>query len=184
MRNPARVRALIGMLRALLAAPALLALAACASTPPIPATAPAPAAQPVFDPLTFFTGKLVGEGRLSKVFSSTVSTLVDSTGHMEGDTLHLVQRVKEGDKPERTREWTMRAVGPGRYRGTLTDAQGPVTVETHGNRLHIAFTMKGGFPTEQWLTLSADGTRAYNTMKVRKLGVTVAVLSENIRRVE
>ncbi len=107
---------------------------------------------------------------------------VVSDGTVEDGTLHLVQTVQEGGKPPRQRTWTMRETSPGHYRGTLSDARGAVTGEAEGNRLHLSFTMKGGFPTEQWLTLSPDGHRAHNVMKVRKLGLTVGVLVEDIRK--
>ena len=160
-----------------------LALAGCAHTPRIAATPIAPAAQPTFDVFAFFSGSSEGEGRLSKAFSGTVRTQVESSGKVRDGALHLTQRIREGDKPLRTREWVIRRDGPGHYTGTLTDAEGPVTGEVEGNRLHIAFTMKGGLPTDQWLTLSPDGMRAYNVMKVRKFGLTVAVLSEDIRKI-
>lgn len=168
-----------------LAAPllALALLPGCAATPPV-AFAPVPAAaKPVFDPLAFFSGRLVGEGSLKKAFSATETTRVESTGYMKGGVLHLVQQVHEGAKPVKTREWTIRRAGPNRYEGTLSSADGPVTGEVEGNRLHLAFTMDG-MPTEQWLTLSPDGRSAYNTMKVHKLGMTVAVLAEDIRKVD
>lgn len=159
-----------------------LALAGCAHTPRIAAAPIAPAPQPVFDVIAFFSGHSEGEGRLSKVFSGTERTQVRSFGKVEGGALHLTQIIREGDKPQRTREWVIRKDGTNHFTGTLTDAEGPVTGEVDGNRLHLSFTMKGGFPTEQWLALSHDGQRAYNVMKVRKFGVTVAVLSEDIRK--
>jgi hypothetical protein len=48
----------------------------------------------------------------------------------------------------------------------------------------LTFPIKDGFRVEQVLTLSADGQRAYNVLKVRRMGVVVAVLAEDIRRVE
>ncbi|HEY7805840.1 MAG TPA: DUF3833 family protein [Croceibacterium sp.] len=163
---------------------ALAALSACAGAPRLDAPPIAAAAQPRFDALAFFTGRSEGLGRLSKVFSRTVPTRVESEGRVVGGVLHLTQVVQEGNKPARTREWAIREDRPGHYTGTLTEAAGAVTGETVGNRLHLAFRLKsGGLPVEQWLTLSPDGLRAYNVLTVRKLGVTVAVLSEDIRRI-
>ena len=159
-----------------------LALAGCAHTPRIAATPIAPASEPTFDVFAFFDGRSEGEGRLSKVFSGSERTQVNSFGKVEDGVLHLTQTIREGDKPQRKREWVIRKDGPNHYTGTLTDAEGPVTGEVEGNRLHLSFTMKGGFPTEQWLTLSNGRDRAYNVMKVRKFGITVAVLSEDIRK--
>ena len=161
----------------------LLALTACASAPQLDAAPIAAAAQPRFDAMAFFTGRTEGKGRLSKVFSSSAATLVEGRGTIEGGVLHLVQQVHEGKKPMRTREWAIREDRPGHYTGTLSDATSAVTGETEGNRLHLAFTIKGGLPVEQWLTVSPDGQRAYNVLTVRKYGLTVAVLSEEIRRI-
>ena len=162
----------------------LLALGACGLTPRGGGQEFPAAAAPRFDPMAFFTGRLKGEGRLNKLFSAATAVRVDSTGHVEDGVLHLAQVIHEGEKPARRREWTMREVSPGRYRGALDDAVGPVTLEATGNRLHIAFTMKGGLPVEQWLTLSPDGRTANNILKVRKFGLTVAVLSETIRKAD
>jgi uncharacterized protein DUF3833 len=164
---------------------ALAALSACVHAPRLAARPIAAAAQPRFDARRFFSGRSEGTGRLSKVFSRPVPTRVESEGRVVAGVLHLRQVVHEGDKPARTREWAIREDRPGHYSGTLTDAAGAVTGESVGNRLHLAFRLKkGGLPVEQWLTLSPDGKRAYNVLKVRKFGLTVAVLSEDIRRAD
>ena len=173
----------LAKLACLLIAPALLALSACAAASPLDAQAVAPAARPRFDAIAFFSGRTEGRGKLDTILSGTVDTLVEGRGSVRNGTLRLVQTVHEGVKPVKLRTWTIAEVAPGRYAGTLSDAEGAVTGETNGNRLHLAFVMEGGLPTEQDLTLSADGQRATNVMTVRKLGVTVAVLTEEIRRV-
>jgi hypothetical protein len=160
----------------LLAVPLLLA--GCVSSPRL---AP-PAPRPAFSALAFFDGPTQGVGRLKKVFSGVEPTLVEGNGHIEGDTLVLDQTVREGDKRPSHREWRIREISPGRYAGMLTDAIGPVTGEAVGDRLHLAFTMKGGLPTQQWLTLAPDGRSAHNIMVVKKLGLTIAVLDETIRK--
>ena len=164
--------------------PAAALLAACATLPPIATPPVAQAEQPRFDPLVFFEGRLVGEGRLDTLLSGTVPVRVESAGRVEGGVLRLTQTIHEGDKPPRTREWTMRRAGPGRITGTLTDAEGPVAGTIEGNRLHLSFPMEDGLQAEQTLTLAPDGRSASNAMKVRMMGVTVAALSETIRKVE
>jgi hypothetical protein len=77
----------------------------------------------------------------------------------------------------------MRSLGDGRYEASLTDADGPVEIWTSGNTLNIRFTMDGNYTVRQRLTLSADGQRATNAMRVDLLGATVAVLSEVIDKV-
>ncbi|MGN6376148.1 MAG: DUF3833 family protein [Sphingomonas sp.] len=159
---------------------AFLALSACVGTPQIETPAPAPR----FDPLSFFSGRTLGTGKLRKILYGVETTRVYGTGRIEGGMLILDQRVEEGDKPAKHRTWRIREDSRGHYRGTLTDASGAVTGETRGNRLHLAFTLKGGLPTEQWLTLAADGRSAHNIMVVKKLGLRVAVLDEHIRKVD
>jgi hypothetical protein len=96
--------------------------------------------------------------------------------------LVIDQVVTEGDKPPRSRQWRIHEVAPGRYEGTLSDAISPVEGRVDGNRLTLRFTIKGGFKVQQDVTLSPDGRRADNLMTVSTLGVTVAVLAEDIRR--
>jgi hypothetical protein len=173
---------------------AALALAGCVATPPL-AVPVALAEAPRFDPFTFFLGQSRGEGTLAKALSDPVPIRVESSGRIEVETrpgslwaepprrvLVLDQVVREGEKPPRKRQWRLIEVAPGRYEGTLSDAISPVSARSEGNRLIITFTMKGGFPVRQELTLAPDGTRAANVMRVSKLGVTVAVLSEDIVR--
>lgn len=182
--------------RPALLAPLALALVACVSAPEsIAPAAAAPAEAPRFDPFVFFVGESRGEGVLNKALSDPVPVRVESRGRIvversreaawaapERRVLVLDQTIREGEKPPRTRQWRLTEIAPGRYEGTLTDAIGPVRGRTQGNRLVLGFTMKGSFPVRQELTLSPDGRRAYNVMTVKQLGVTVAVLAEEIVR--
>lgn len=189
---------MIRLVRLRLAAPLLLAgaglLAACVSAPEL--SAPVTLAEtPVFDPFTFFAGTSEGTGMMSKVASDPVPIRVESRGRIAMEVrreagwaappqrvLVLDQVVREGDKPARTRQWRIHEIAPGRYDGTLSDAVSPITGRAEGNRLVLEFMMKDGFPVRQELTLSADGRRASNVMTVSKLGMTVAVLAEDIRK--
>jgi hypothetical protein len=171
-----------------------LALSGCVSAPQSPA--PVPLAQaPLFDPFIFFAGASAGEGTLAKAMAGPVAVRVTSTGRIETEVrreaawaapprrvLVLDQVVREGDKPARKRQWCIHEVAPGRYAGSLTGALTPIDGRTEGNRLVLTFTIKGGLSVRQELTLSADGQRAANVMRVTKLGLTVAVLSEDIRK--
>lgn len=184
--------------RPALLAPLALALAACVSAPESiapAATAPVLAEAPRFDPFVFFVGESRGEGVLNKALSDPVPLRVESHGRIvversreaawaapERRVLVLDQTIREGEKPPRTRQWRLTEIAPGRYEGTLTDAIGPVRGRTQGNRLVLEFTMRGSFPVRQELTLSEDGRRAYNVLTVKQLGVTVAVLAEEIVR--
>ena len=160
------------------------ALTGCVAAPRL-AHAPVPAAPgPHFDVMRFFAGRSVGEGRLSRIFSRPEAVRVESSGRVEGGVLHLVQTVRLGARPARIRSWAIREVGPGRYAGALTDAVGEFRAETRGNRLHLRYAMRGGLAVEQWLTLSPDGRRASNLMRIRALGLVVAILAEDIRRID
>ena len=185
---------MIGRARLAVLALSLPGLAACVSAP----QGYAPVAQaeaPVFDPFTFFAGRSTGTGTLAKVRAADTPVQVTSDGRVITQTtreaswaaparrvLVIDQTVREGEKPARTRQWRIHEVAPGRYEGTLSDAISPVTGYTQGNLLVLEFTMKGSFKVRQELTLSPDGHRAHNVMRVSMLGVTAAVLVEDILR--
>jgi hypothetical protein len=173
---------------------ATLLLGGCVSTPENPAPV-ARAEAPRFDAFAFFAGESRGTGTLDKVLSGSVPVTVESRGRIETlasreaawaapprRVLVLDQTVTEGDKPPRKRQWRLVEVAPGRYEGTLTDAIGPVTGRTQGNLLVLDYMMEGSFRVHQELTLSPDGMRADNVLKVSQLGITVAVLAEDIRK--
>lgn len=158
---------------------AVLSLAACA--PAVPAAAPAP----VFDPLVFFAGRTEGTAKLKIVLRAPRAVRVEGAGRVEPDgTLVLDQMVAQEGKPATRRQWRIRRVGPTTYAGTLSDAIGPVAGQVTGNRLHLGFTMNGGFRTDQWLTLSPDGRSAANLLTAKRFGVTVARLDETIRKLD
>ncbi|UAB77783.1 DUF3833 family protein [Erythrobacter sp. SCSIO 43205] len=157
-----------------------LPLVACANTPEGFASLPV-AETPRFDAIAFFEGPSEGRGRLKKVLSGTVPVGVTSVGVVEADgSLTLVQRIEEGDKEPRTREWIIRETLPGRYTGTLTDALGAFEGRSKGNQLTLSYTMKDGFRVTQVLTLAPDGQSASNELEVTMLGARVAVLAEEI----
>lgn len=145
---------------------------------------PASAAE-LFDPRAFFSGRTEATGTLKIVFRGPETVRVEGDGRVESDgSLSLTQVVREGDKPARTRVWRLRETAPGRYTGTLTEAQGPVTADVSGDRLHITFTSHDGYGYEQWVTLAADGRSAHTVLKIRKLGFTVANYDETIRKLD
>ena len=178
---------------ATLAAVALLG--GCVEAPPLAAPVPPKAEAPQFDPFAFFLGASEGKGTLAKVMAEDTLVQVTSTGRIETEArreaswaapparvLVLDQVVTEGDKPARKRQWRLTEVAPGRYNGILSDAISPVEARAEGNRLVINFTIKGGFSVRQELTLAPGGQSASNVMQVSKLGLKVAVLSEDIRK--
>ncbi len=157
------------------------ALSGCVS---IPLQQPLASSAPVFDPLIFFSGRTEGRGNLKKILSSPTPVIVHGRGVVDKDgVLVLDQEVLEGEKPPRKRSWRIRRIGENLFGGSLSDASGPVNISVKENRMHISFTMDGGFPVDQYLYLAADGRSARNIMLVRKLGVRVAVLDEEIVKI-
>ncbi len=156
----------------------LLIPAACVPVPPRSAVAPAPR----FNVDAFFAGRTEGIGTLRIAFKPPVKTIVHGRGRLDGDALVLEQTVVQGSASPRERAWRIRMVAPGRYTGTLTDASGPVTGTVEGNRLHLTFAMTGGLTADQKLDLAADGASAHNIMVIRKFGIVVASLDEDIRK--
>ena len=147
----------------------------------MPAALPAQTARS-FDPVEFFTGKTTGEGWLKKVFSSAQATHVTGYGAVDRGVLVLDQTVTIAGEPRRERQWRLRAVSPGRWTGTLSDARGVVNASAAGAVLTIAYTSNDGMGIVQTVTLAADGRSARNLMKIRKFGVAVATLDETITR--
>lgn len=153
-------------------------LGGCATSVQLPA-----ATNAHFDPIAWFTGASHGDGTLHKLFGSPVRTSVDSLGRRDGSGgLILDQAIREGDKPVRKREWTMRPLGQGRFTGTLTDASGPVDVAVSGARAVIRYPMKAGLEVRQQLALQSGGRTVLNRLSVRKFGLEVAHLDETIRK--
>jgi len=158
---------------------ATLLLTGCVAAPDPPPSKPSPR----FDAITFFAGRSRGAAELRQIFKAPHAVRVGSYGRVAADGwLVLDQAIAEPGKPVRQRQWRIREDRPNHYSGSLTDAESPVTGVTEGNRLHLAFQMKGGLATDQWLTLAPDGRSAHNVLIVRKFGVTLAVLEETIRK--
>lgn len=143
------------------------------------------AATAAFDPLRFFTGRTEGRAQLKIVLHHARAVRVHGTGRPQPDgSLFLDQIVEQEGKSATKRQWRLRAIAPGRYTGSLTDAMGPVSAETVGGRLHIRYRTKGKIGIEQWLTLAPDGRSADNRLTARRFGVPVARLHETITRVD
>jgi len=159
----------------------LLLLSGCIAGPPpiVP-----PVAEPRFSVFAFFLGETEGRGMLRVMFGKEHQVLVHGRASMTpSGALQLDQIIEEAGRKPRQRRWRLREVAPGRYEGALTDADGPVVATTNGNQLNIRYAMKDGLRAEQWLSLAPDRQSARNILVVRKLGMTVAVLEETIRRI-
>lgn len=135
-----------------------------------------------FDPLAFFTGETRGTGTLDPVIGRSMPVSVTSRGTRTADTLRLVQEIREGGKPPRTRTWIMRRLPGGRFSGTLTDAEGPVELTVQGPRATVRYRTPSGLVIRQQLALQQDGRTLLNHLEAFKFGIRVATLDETIRR--
>ncbi|MFC3096813.1 DUF3833 family protein [Alteraurantiacibacter palmitatis] len=171
---PARIRA--G------AAPAL-ALALLAGSATLNAQ---PAASPArFDPAAFFTGRTTSEGTLTQIFASDKVTRVTTFGTRQasGDMV-LDQQVQIGEQPVRNRTWRLRETTSGRFTGTISDAANDLTGTLAGNTLTLTYTMDNNLNVHQVITANPGGQSAQNVMRIRRFGITVARLTETIRRAD
>ena len=165
------------MKRSAVAAAALM-LSACGPKPPPEASETGEA----FDPIAFFTGATHGEARLEQIFKTDRAVSVDSVGRPVAGGLLLTQRIRvAGDRP-RIRKWLLRRTAPGRYAGSLTDANGPVETLAIGRAIRIRYPMKGGLQVEQWLVALPGGRVLDNRLTVTKWGMRAAALHERIER--
>ena len=136
------------------------------------------------DPLRFFEGRTESQGIVKVMFRKPYRTHSTGTGRIEPDrSLTLIQRVVDEGNAPRERRWRVRRAGPGHFRASMSDAVGPVTIELVGERYRFRFKLKGNLNAEQILTPLPGGRSARNTVKVKRMGITVATTESTIRKV-
>lgn len=144
-----------------------------------------PASAELADPLRFFEGRTESVGTVKLVTKKPFQSRAIGKGQIRADgSLYLVQRVEDQGEQPRERRWRMRAVGPGRYSGTMSEAKGPVTVEEIGDRYRFRFRMEGSVSVEQWLTPLPDGRSARSVVTIRKYGIKVGSSNALIRKLD
>lgn len=142
--------------------------------------------QPVFDPVSFWTGHTHSWGVVETpggAPSETVQTDCTGTPDRQGG-LHMVQTLTEGDGTIRHRDWHLKRVSPGHYEATANDMDGVAQGEAAGRVFHWRWIWKTapGNPLRnvvmsQWMYAMPDGT-LMNRTTITKLGMTVAQVSE------
>lgn len=146
------------------------------------AAGPAQSPKP-FDPVAFFTGRTQGQGELRELVGKAKRVSVQSVGRVDRTGwLVLDQKVDVEGDPVRQRQWRLKLVAPGKYRGTLSDAKGPVEAEVNGQSARIRYMMKGGIKVQQVLTPLPGGRAVSNRATFRKFGMKVATLTERIEK--
>lgn len=149
------------------------------------AFAPSAEAAKIDDPLKFFEGRTESVGMVKLAMKKPFRSRAIGRGEIRADgTLDLVQRVMDEGEQPRERRWRMRQVAPGRFSGTMSEAKGPVTVETVGDRFRFRFRMDGNIAIEQWLTPMPDGRSARSVVTVRKYGIRVGGSDAVIRKLD
>jgi hypothetical protein len=145
----------------------------------------AAADKPRLDMTAFFTGRTHTDSILKVAFHRPTRLIIDSVGGKgdKGDFV-LVDTVHEGDKPVRTRKWIMRADGPNRMTGTLTDATSPVELVIAGDSATIRYVMKGGLNIEQHLQLQPDGKALSNHVVAKKFGLKFARVDGTVQKLD
>jgi hypothetical protein len=138
---------------------------------------------PGFDPVTFFTGATDSVGSLKQVFSSAKASHVTGFGAFRSNGLFVLdQSVMIAGEPTRSRQWQLHQISPSQFGGTVSDGSSPVTISVSGNRLVIRYAMQGGLGLTSILTIAPDGRRGHIESRIKKWGITVATLSETIRK--
>ena len=147
------------------------------------AAAPAAAAAEM-DFVAFFLGRTQGNNEVKIAFRKPVRQVTESIGKKaaNGD-LVLHDTIKEDGKPTKTRRWVMRAAGPNKFTGTMSDAVSPVRVTVSGNKATLRYKVKGGISVEQTLTMR-DSKTVVNHVAAKKLGVRLGRLEGTIRKLD
>ena len=139
-------------------------------------------------PEVFFGSEALGRGVLVRRNGSIARGFeVKSTGResARGDFV-LDQTIRFDDGEVQTRRWTLTKTSAHRYRGTLTDASGPVRATTDHSVLSLSYRL-AGVPlarVQQVLYLQPGGQTIINEGTVRILGIRVRRLHEVIEIAE
>ena len=133
----------------------------------------------------FFVGATSGSGTVSVILSGRHAMRDRAHGRIDArGALLLDQIVEEEGKPARRRAWRLVRAGGNRVAGTISDANGRVSGEIDGNRLHLRYRLKEGPSVEQWIVLRPDGRTASNRMTFKRFGMRVATVESEIRKVD
>lgn len=145
---------------------------------------PASAEPQHVDPLSFFEGRTETTATIKVLMRKPYRTRSVGHGRIEADgSLILVQRVHDDGEPSRERRWKVRRAGAERFTAAMSEAVGPVQIDRIGESYRFRFKLKGNLSAEQWMTLLPGGRAARDTLKVRRLGITVATSTGIVRKV-
>ncbi len=164
----------------------LLALSACGAPLPVKHFA---GTTPAFDAVSFWTGHHRSWGVIENRGGAPTDTVVtDCVGTPEGDGgLHMVQTLALGDGTTQHRDWHLRRTGPGAFTATANDMVGEAHGLAAGRVFHWTWVLAlspgdalKNVEMDQWMYLEAGGAMLNHTT-IRKLGITVAQVSEEFQ---
>jgi hypothetical protein len=140
-------------------------------------------AQRTTEPMRFFEGGTEMVSVVKVMMKKPYRSRTIGQGQILPDgTLSLVQQVHDAGKPAQRRHWRIKQTDSDSFRGTMSDAVGPVYVDEINDDFRFKFKLKGNLVVEQWVTPLADGKSARTRMTVRKLGMRVATSEGMIRK--
>ena len=143
-------------------------------------------AAPLPHPLRFFEGLTESVGIMKMIAKRPYRVRSIGRGTVAPDgTLTLVQDVRDDDgKPPHLRTWRVRQVGATVYKGSMSDASGPVVIEQIGDAYRFRFKMHGNLAVEEWMIPNKDGKSGASKMTIRMWGMKVATCDGDIRRLD
>lgn len=116
-----------------------LALAACASAPPVPEEAAEDARFVLAEDLI---GRTVGEGRFTTITGVDRSFTVEIDGRMEGNTVVLVEDFVYDDGETDRKTWRLTRLPDGSYVGTREDIVGEARGFHDGEAFRLEYTLE------------------------------------------
>jgi hypothetical protein len=142
------------------------------------------AARRTTEPMRFFEGSTEMVSVVKVIMKKPYRSRTIGHGQILPDgTLSLVQQVHDAGRPAQRRHWRIKQTDSDSFRGTMSDAVGPVYVDEINYDYRFKFKMKGNLAVEQWVTPLADGKSARTRMIVRKMGMRVATSEGTIRKI-
>jgi hypothetical protein len=136
------------------------------------------------EPMRFFDGSTEMVSVVKVIMKKPYRSRTIGQGQILPDgTLSLVQQVHDAGKPAQRRHWRIKQTDGDSFRGTMSEAIGPVHVDEINDDFRFKFKLKGNLSVEQWVTPLADGKSARTRMTVRKMGMRVATSEGVIRKI-
>lgn len=147
---------------------------------------PVTAENPMLRFEVFFAGYTQGKATLELLTGRRLSLHVAGHGYIQADgSFRLDQVVTDEDGVVERRTWRLVKRGQRIYTGRLSDAEGSITAEVDGNRLHLRYRVRQpAVYMEQYLYLQPDGRTVLNLATITVIGQPWARLTEEITRVE